>query len=447
MTVDPRAPERAPIRTDLTWLRHRSRVTAGAGSGSRSGSAGPGRSGSALADFVAGRSTARRPAAASRPAPAPATPEPARPVPARLAPAPAAAASSSLDLSSPLDLSAPAAPPTTPTAAPPTVPPSSGSLDLFGPSAPAASPSPSSPPSAPRGAGSSSLDLSEPLTPPAVPARAPSGSTSLDLGGPAAPPPPRPTGSTSLDLGPTPLRTPSSAPSSAPPGTGPAPGSATSLDLSGAAAPPAAPATPAAPSMRRPASTWQEPRTTPGVPTTLNPRRPTVTLTRVQSGVGTLTFEAIVTAAAGDLRLGCAYQLRSGLASTVAHHTGRRYAPPGQTRRPLIVASRQDYERIAVDLRQVTDLERLVVYGFSGNGQPLQWGGTLIATTFGGDRIEMPIELAPAPAVAVLASVYNIGGELIIRSEMDLIGSTVREACRGYGFERISWVDDTTPID
>jgi uncharacterized protein involved in tellurium resistance len=199
--------------------------------------------------------------------------------------------------------------------------------------------------------------------------------------------------------------------------------------------------------MRRPASTWQEPRTTPGVPTTLNPRRPTVTLTRVQSGVGTLTFEAIITAAAGDLRLGCAYQLRSGLASTVAHHTGRRYAPPGQTRRPLIVASRQDYERIAVDLRQVTDLERLVVYAFSGNGQPLQWGGTLIATTFGGDRIEMPIELAPAPAVAVLASVYNIGGELIIRSEMDLIGSTVREACRGYGFDRISWVDDTTPID
>ncbi|MFN8200613.1 MAG: hypothetical protein U0R72_20130 [Nakamurella multipartita] len=431
MTVDPRAPERAPTRTDLTWLRHRSRVTAGAGSGSRSGSAGPGRSGSALADFVAGRSTARRPAAGSRPAPAPAAPAPVTPAPARPAPAPAAAASSSLDLSSPLDLSAPAAPP------------SSGSLDLFGPSAPAASP----PPPAPPGTGSSSLDLSEPLTPPAVPARAPSGSTSLDLGGPAAPPPARPTGSTSLDLGPTPLRTPSSAPSSSPSNTGPAPGSATSLDLSGAPVPPAAPATPAAPSMRRPASTWQEPRTTPGVPTTLNPRRPTVTLTRVQSGVGTLTFEAIITAAAGDLRLGCAYQLRSGLASTVAHHTGRRYAPPGQTRRPLIVASRQDYERIAVDLRQVTDLERLVVYAFSGNGQPLQWGGTLIATTFGGDRIEMPIELAPAPAVAVLASVYNIGGELIIRSEMDLIGSTVREACRGYGFDRISWVDDTTPID
>lgn len=160
-----------------------------------------------------------------------------------------------------------------------------------------------------------------------------------------------------------------------------------------------------------------------------------------------LTFEAVVTAAAGDLRLGCAYQLRSGLASTVAHHEGRRYAPPGETRRPVIVANRQQYERLAVDLRQVADLERFIVYAYSGDGRSLQWGGTLIATTFGGDRVEMPIDLAPAPAVAVLASVYNVRGELILRSEMDLIGATVREACRGYGFDRISWIDDSNPID
>jgi len=199
--------------------------------------------------------------------------------------------------------------------------------------------------------------------------------------------------------------------------------------------------------LRRPPTTWIEPRITPGVPTTLTPRRPTVTLNRVQSGVGTLTFEAVVTAAAGDLRLGCAYQLSSGRASTVQHQSGRRYAPPGETRRPIMVATRQEYERIAVDLRQVEDLERLIVFAFSGNGQQLQWGGTLVVTTFGGDRIEMPIELAPAPAVAVLASVYNIRGELVIRSEMDLVAANIRDACRGYGFDRISWVDDATPID
>lgn len=392
MTIDPRAPGRAPARPDLTWLRHRSRaVMAGPPSPAR---AAPGAASSALAEFVAGRSTARRPAPAQSAPPA----RPAQP-----------AASSSLDLG------APAA----------AAPSSGGALDLFGTSedTPAAS---------------GSLDLSAPA--PSLASSPPGGSTSLDLGGPpAAPPRPSgpPAGSTSLDLGAAPLR---------PPPVGP-PAASTSLDLGGPAAPPAPPPGVAPPGLRRPASTWVEPRITAGVPTTLTPRRPTVTLNRVQSGVGTLTFEAVVTAAAGDLRLGCAYQLRSGRASTVQHQAGRRYGPPGETRRPIVVATRSEYERIAVDLRQVDELERLVVYAFSGNGRPLQWGGTLIVSTFGGDRIEMPIDLAPAPAVAVLVSMYNVAGELVVRSEMDLIAPNIRDACRGYGFDRISWVDDATPID
>ena len=41
-----------------------------------------------------------------------------------------------------------------------------------------------------------------------------------------------------------------------------------------------------------------------------------------------------------------------------------------------------------------------MVYAFAGNGQQLRWGGTLVVTTFGGDRIELPIDL---PAVAALS--------------------------------------------
>ncbi|HEY5880070.1 MAG TPA: hypothetical protein VIU11_14255 [Nakamurella sp.] len=445
MSVDPRAPGRAPVRPDLTWLRHRSRSTA-AGSTRSIGAnrpRGTAAANSVLADFVAGRSTARRPAGPTRVERSPAPPRTAvPPAPPRVT----RPAASLLDLSAPAPAPAPPPPARQPTGsssldlAAPSVPPaSSGSLELFGSSAPPA-PSDSldlsAPPPARRPPGSSSLDLSGPSGAPTPP----TASTSLDLGGPTTPPTPaaRPTGSTSLDLGAAPVHRPPAGSSA---------GGSTSLDLSAAPTRPTAAVPPVAPPMRRPPSTWREARTTHGVPTTLNQRRPTVTLTRVQSGVGTLTFEAVVTAAAGDLRLGCAYQLRSGQASVVAHHAGRRYAPPGETRRPVFVANRQQYERIAVDLRQVSDLERFVVYAFSGNGQPLQWGGTLIATTFGGDRIELPIDMAPAPAVAVLASVYNIRGELVIRSEMDLVGATIREACRAYGFDRISWVDDSTPID
>ena len=192
---------------------------------------------------------------------------------------------------------------------------------------------------------------------------------------------------------------------------------------------------------------WREPRTTNGVPTILTAQSPTVSLTRVQSGVGALEFEAVVGGEVGDLRLGCAYQLRNGRTSTVQHSLGRRCAPPGETRRPIVTSARRQFERISVDLRQVTDLERLVVYGFSGDGGALRWGGTLVATTFGDDRVEMPIDLPSADAVAVLASVYNVRGQLILRSEMDLVGRTIKEACRGFGFDRISWLDDQTPID
>ncbi len=183
------------------------------------------------------------------------------------------------------------------------------------------------------------------------------------------------------------------------------------------------------------------------MPTILGPQDPTVTLTRLQSGVGTLSIEAAVTASVGDLRLGAAYQLRSGRSSTVQRQAGRRFGPPHESRRPVLLAARQQFERLAVDLRQIPDLERFVVYAFSGDGRQLRWGGTLVVTVFAGDRIEMPIELPPTAAVAVLASVYNVRGEIVLRSEMDLIGHSIREACRGYGFDRITWLDEVTPID
>lgn len=172
-----------------------------------------------------------------------------------------------------------------------------------------------------------------------------------------------------------------------------------------------------------------------------------MTLTRLQSGIGTLLFEAVTAASIGDVRLGCAYQLRSGRSSTVQHSADRRTAPPGETRRPILLAQRQQFERVEVDLRQSPELERLVIFGFSGNEADIRWAGTLVVTTFGGARIELPIELPPSNAVAVLASLYNLRGEFVLRSEMDLVGRTIQEACRGYGFDRITWLDESHPVD
>jgi uncharacterized protein involved in tellurium resistance len=175
-------------------------------------------------------------------------------------------------------------------------------------------------------------------------------------------------------------------------------------------------------------------------------RDPTAVLTRVQSGVGHLIIEAAVSPEIGDLRIGALYQLRSGPTSTVQLAAGgNRYAP--SSRRPVIVAGRNDFEQLGVDLRQVRDLERMAIYAFSESHSQLTWGGTLVITTSGGARIELPLESLYAGAVAVLISVYNLDGELVVRAEMETIVGDVREAARAYGYDRITWRDGRTPVD
>jgi uncharacterized protein involved in tellurium resistance len=177
----------------------------------------------------------------------------------------------------------------------------------------------------------------------------------------------------------------------------------------------------------------------------LSVKEPTVTLTRVQSGVGQLQVEAVCSPGLGDLRLGAAYQLADGTSSTVQYTGGNRFAP--SSRRPVIVAGRDDYEHLRIDLRQSRSLERMAVYAFSESRAELTWGGTLVLTTFAGARVELPLETLFAGRVAVLMSIYNLDGEYVVRAEMETIAGDVREAARAYGYDRITWRDDRTPVD
>jgi uncharacterized protein involved in tellurium resistance len=178
----------------------------------------------------------------------------------------------------------------------------------------------------------------------------------------------------------------------------------------------------------------------------LTPQSPTVTLSRVQTGIGALLFEAVCSADVGDLRLGAAYQLASGATSTVQHSRGNRFAPP-RSRRPVIVAGHERYEQLGVDLRQCHDLTRMVVYAFSGDGAELAWGGTLIVTTFGGARVEVPLDSLSSAEVAVLVSVYNVRGEFVLRAELQAITGSIREAARAYGYDKITWLDQRRPVE
>lgn len=168
-------------------------------------------------------------------------------------------------------------------------------------------------------------------------------------------------------------------------------------------------------------------------------------LTRVQSGIGQLEIEAVVSRAVGDLCLGAAYELASGVSSTVQRVGGNRFAP--SSRRPVIVGGRDEYEHLRLDLRQVRDLRRVAVYAFSESRTELVWNGTLVVSTSGGARIELPLEPLYRGRVAVPLTVYNFHGELVVRAEMETIAGDVREAARAYGFDRITWLDDRNPVD
>ena len=170
-----------------------------------------------------------------------------------------------------------------------------------------------------------------------------------------------------------------------------------------------------------------------GTRTLLGPATPMVTLNRLQSGVGALVVEALCSAAVGDLRLGCAYTLTDGQSSLVRGST------------PVLSLTRREFDRLTVDLRQNRKLRRLIVYGYSESGRSLRWGGTLAVTTLGGARLDLPVDGPPSAGVTVFLALYNVDGEIVLRSEMSHVDGDVRDACQAYGFDRITWLDGRTP--
>jgi uncharacterized protein involved in tellurium resistance len=177
----------------------------------------------------------------------------------------------------------------------------------------------------------------------------------------------------------------------------------------------------------------------------LTTRDPTVTLNRVQCGIGTLQFESVCSAAVGDIRLGALYQLADGTSSIVQRATGIPAAPPA-SRRPIITGSWGQYDRLTVDLRQSVKLSRLLVYAFSESGRELVWGGTLRTSTFGGARVELPLDFGQHNGPIALLSLYNIDGEFVLRAEAEKVSGAVREVARAFGYDRITWADNSTPV-
>lgn len=43
-------------------------------------------------------------------------------------------------------------------------------------------------------------------------------------------------------------------------------------------------------------------------------------------------------------------------------------------------------------------------------------------------------------------SIYDVDGEIVLRNEGIVVDGPVRAAALAFGFDRITWVDDHTPL-
>jgi hypothetical protein len=188
-----------------------------------------------------------------------------------------------------------------------------------------------------------------------------------------------------------------------------------------------------------PAPGYMPRRTSTGAATVLTPRKPTVSLDRVQSGVGSVTVEA-AWSDGHELRLGCAIRMRSGHSAVVPVDD----VPKPDV--PVALSTRGRHQSLALDLLRARHLDRLIVFAVLHRPLAPAWNGTLVVTTFGGTRIEVPVERAPGPGVAVLLSLYNVAGEMVLRAEREHVHGTLRDACSAYGFNWIAWLDGHTPL-
>lgn len=215
------------------------------------------------------------------------------------------------------------------------------------------------------------------------------------------------------------------------------------LDLSGGLSTTASPAAQPNPVAPQPPSIHPVRRLAADDRELLTADRPTLALTRVQSGVGRIDIE--LHAPAGPLALACVVTDTAG-DSSVIDPTHPQGPPPPTTVDPLITFSGNGFGSFGINLRRSRELDRLIVVATSTTGAVLGWTGTLSISTFGGGRVDIPIDATPPASTTIIASIYNVDGEYVLRAEGQPMNGSLREASRSFGFDTISWLDARTPI-
>ena len=99
-----------------------------------------------------------------------------------------------------------------------------------------------------------------------------------------------------------------------------------------------------------------------------------------------------------------------------------------------------------IDLIQIRSLRRALLFAYSPTVSVLTWAGTLTATTYGGGGAETRTDPGPPfRGTLALLTLYNVGGELVARSEMTPFHGPPEMAARAFGYD-IGWSGGTRPV-
>lgn len=216
------------------------------------------------------------------------------------------------------------------------------------------------------------------------------------------------------------------------------------LDLSPEPAPgpdsPAAPGRSEGPPRRHRPRTLPYPRVSAGTPVVLAADTPTVTLTRLQAGLGQLHLSLTTGTHAGDFAMGMICESADGVVH-VLQRLGEAHSTP---ERPVPMARLEADDALVFDQRQVANLRRALLYGYSPSVAVLDWEGLVVLAAQDGSRVEVPVDLAPFSGVVAMVTLYNVFGELVIRSEHQGFSGPPEQAAEAYGY-RYGWLDGRLP--
>lgn len=171
----------------------------------------------------------------------------------------------------------------------------------------------------------------------------------------------------------------------------------------------------------------------------LTEHEPVVALTRMQSAAGGIEAKVAVSNPS-EVVLGIVFETADERESLVLPGLSQQGPDP---RRPIFRATSGG---VAVNLRRVTDIHRLLLFAVPTRPSKQLPGGTVTVTTYGGSRLEVPLVAGPTLGAQALLTGYVVDGRLVLRAEHDPYSGTLQQVCAAYGYRELSWRDPYTPL-